>query len=153
MPECCKPLENSRTYPATTTVITTEEGTCAVRAAILTTLTRCDSVDSVDCSSTLAARNAISRALSGLVLWQMRNTSSGAVSVQHPVSHVQENQKAKISSPQPPAPNAQPPSSYTPRHLAERIRAEQAALEARGVRTASARRSRPSLPTQRLNGY
>jgi len=45
------------------------------------------------------------------------------------------------SSPQPPAPQtpnpelrtSQPPSSYTPPHLAERIRAEQAALEARGA--------------------
>jgi class 3 adenylate cyclase len=36
-------------------------------------------------------------------------------------------------SPQHPAPNTQPPISYTPPHLAERIRAEQAALEARGA--------------------
>jgi class 3 adenylate cyclase/predicted ATPase len=36
------------------------------------------------------------------------------------------------SPPQSPAPNPQPPVSYTPAHLAERIRAEQAALEARG---------------------
>src|SRR5207253_4667199 len=36
-------------------------------------------------------------------------------------------------SPQPRAPSAQAPLSYTPRHLAERIRAEQAALEARGT--------------------
>jgi predicted ATPase/class 3 adenylate cyclase len=35
------------------------------------------------------------------------------------------------SSTQPPTPNPQPPSSYTPPHLAERIRAEQAAMEAR----------------------
>ncbi|NOT55886.1 MAG: AAA family ATPase, partial [Deltaproteobacteria bacterium] len=35
------------------------------------------------------------------------------------------------TSPQHPAPNTQPPISYTPAHLAERIRAEQAALEAR----------------------
>jgi len=37
-----------------------------------------------------------------------------------------------VVSSQPPTPNTQPPSSYTPAHLAERIRAEQAALEARG---------------------
>src|SRR5712691_8234189 len=36
------------------------------------------------------------------------------------------------SSTQHPAPNTQPPIAYTPRHLAERIRAEQMALEARG---------------------
>ncbi len=35
--------------------------------------------------------------------------------------------------PQPLTPNTQPPISYTPAHLAERIRAEQAALEARGA--------------------
>jgi class 3 adenylate cyclase/tetratricopeptide (TPR) repeat protein len=37
------------------------------------------------------------------------------------------------SSTQPLAPSTQPPSSYTPPHLAERIRAEQTALEARGA--------------------
>ncbi|MBI3756909.1 MAG: adenylate/guanylate cyclase domain-containing protein [Deltaproteobacteria bacterium] len=36
-------------------------------------------------------------------------------------------------SPSQPAPSTQPPSSYTPPHLAERIRAEQAALETRGA--------------------
>ncbi len=30
-------------------------------------------------------------------------------------------------------PQSQPPASYTPQHLAERIRAEQAAMESRGV--------------------
>ena len=35
------------------------------------------------------------------------------------------------ASPQPLTPSTQPPASYTPPHLAERIRAEQAALEAR----------------------
>ena len=34
---------------------------------------------------------------------------------------------------QPLAPNPQPPASYTPRHLAERILAEQAAMESRGA--------------------
>src|SRR5436309_4865193 len=34
---------------------------------------------------------------------------------------------------QPPIPHPQPPVTYTPKHLAERIRAEQAALDARGV--------------------
>ncbi|MBI3757625.1 MAG: AAA family ATPase [Deltaproteobacteria bacterium] len=38
-----------------------------------------------------------------------------------------------LSSPQSPTPNPQSPVSYTPPHLAERIRAEQAALEARGT--------------------
>ena len=37
-----------------------------------------------------------------------------------------------LSSTQPLIPNPQPPAAYTPRHLAERIRAEQIALEARG---------------------
>ena len=36
------------------------------------------------------------------------------------------------SSPQSLTPNPQPPASYTPPHLAERIRAEQAAMESRG---------------------
>ena len=39
---------------------------------------------------------------------------------------------SKISS-QSLTPNPQPPAAYTPAHLAERIRAEQAALEARGA--------------------
>jgi hypothetical protein len=38
-----------------------------------------------------------------------------------------------VLSPQFPAPNPQPPVTYTPPHLAERIRAEQVALEARGA--------------------
>ncbi len=38
----------------------------------------------------------------------------------------------QVSSSQPPTPNPQSPASYTPPHLAEHIRAEQAALEARG---------------------
>jgi len=44
-----------------------------------------------------------------------------------------ENRRIGVAppSPQHPAPNPQPPISYTPPHLAERIRAEQAALEAR----------------------
>src|SRR6266571_344023 len=37
------------------------------------------------------------------------------------------------SSTQHPAPHSQPPASYTPKHLAERILAEREALEARGV--------------------
>ena len=37
------------------------------------------------------------------------------------------------SSPQPLTPNSQCPASYTPPHLAERIRAEQAAMESRGA--------------------
>ncbi len=40
--------------------------------------------------------------------------------------------QSSVVSPQPLAPNPRPPSAYTPPHLAERIRAEQAALEARG---------------------
>ena len=52
------------------------------------------------------------------------------------------------ATPQPSSPPAQfqSPASYTPPHLAERIRAEQAALEARGAVRASARRSPLSLP-------
>src|SRR5882724_1472566 len=38
-----------------------------------------------------------------------------------------------VTSTQPPIPNSQPPANYTPKHLAERILAEQAALEARGA--------------------
>ncbi|MBI3798013.1 MAG: AAA family ATPase, partial [Deltaproteobacteria bacterium] len=38
-----------------------------------------------------------------------------------------------VASPQHPAPNTQHPISYTPKHLAERILAEQAALETRGA--------------------
>src|SRR5712692_5475334 len=38
-----------------------------------------------------------------------------------------------VTSTQHPTPNPQLPVSYTPRHLAERIRAEQAAMEARGA--------------------
>ena len=37
------------------------------------------------------------------------------------------------SSSQPPTSNSQSPASYTPQHLAERIRAEQAAMESRGA--------------------
>jgi class 3 adenylate cyclase len=40
--------------------------------------------------------------------------------------------KFQVPSPQPPIPNLQPPISYTPQHLADRILAEQAAREARG---------------------
>src|SRR5439155_15048111 len=40
---------------------------------------------------------------------------------------------SQVSSPQSPPSNSQPPVAYTPPHLAERIRAEQAALEARGA--------------------
>src|SRR5712692_444631 len=39
----------------------------------------------------------------------------------------------QVSSSQPLAPSTQPPSSYTPPHLAEHILAEQAAMEARGA--------------------
>src|SRR5215510_7278996 len=41
--------------------------------------------------------------------------------------------KFHVQGSKPPTPNLQPPSSYTPSHLAERIRAEQAAMEARGA--------------------
>ncbi|MBI3756916.1 MAG: zinc ribbon domain-containing protein [Deltaproteobacteria bacterium] len=50
----------------------------------------------------------------------------GAALVLSPESRV-------LSLLQPPIPNPQPPIAYTPPHLAERIRAEQAALEARGA--------------------
>ena len=39
---------------------------------------------------------------------------------------------AASSTSQPLTPNPQPPATYTPQHLAERIRAEQAAMESRG---------------------
>src|SRR5262245_40379433 len=41
--------------------------------------------------------------------------------------------KSQVSSSQSPVPNSRPPVSYTPPHLAERIRAEQAAMEMRGT--------------------
>src|SRR2546426_2252651 len=50
---------------------------------------------------------------------------TGQSSDQRPASSVQ--------SPQPLTPNPQPPVSYTPKHLAQRILAEQAAMEARGL--------------------
>jgi hypothetical protein len=40
----------------------------------------------------------------------------------------------QVPGPQSLTPNPQSPVSYTPPHLAERIRAEQAAMEARGAR-------------------
>ena len=40
---------------------------------------------------------------------------------------------ATVSAPQPVASQTQPPASYTPPHLAARILAEQAAMEARGA--------------------
>ena len=41
--------------------------------------------------------------------------------------------KFQVSSFHPPIPSSQPPVSYTPKHLAERILAEQAAMETRGA--------------------
>lgn len=41
--------------------------------------------------------------------------------------------QSSVVGPQHPAPRTQPPASYTPRHLAERIQAERAAMEARGA--------------------
>ncbi len=41
--------------------------------------------------------------------------------------------KLQVPDSQLPTPNPQPPASYTPEHLAERIRAEQAAMETRGA--------------------
>src|SRR5262249_33967183 len=41
--------------------------------------------------------------------------------------------KLQVSSSQPPTSNTQSPITYTPPHLAERIRAEQAVMEARGT--------------------
>jgi class 3 adenylate cyclase/predicted ATPase len=54
--------------------------------------------------------------------------TSLAMQSQPPVS----GSKFQVPSPQHPAPNPQPPVTYTPKHLAERILAEQAAMEARG---------------------
>src|SRR5438093_1392187 len=44
------------------------------------------------------------------------------------------NSQLPIASPPPPVPSSHSPVTYTPPHLAERIRVEQAALEARGTR-------------------
>jgi class 3 adenylate cyclase len=57
------------------------------------------------------------------------------VSSQHSVvSREQEDkQRSQVPHSRPLIPDPQPPISYTPPHLAERIRAEQAALEARGA--------------------
>jgi len=52
--------------------------------------------------------------------------------------------ESKVPNFQHPTPHTQPPSSYTPAHLAERIRAEQAALEARGA-TAGERKTITAL--------
>ena len=58
--------------------------------------------------------------------------------------------RGSSSSATPPAP---PPASYTPPHLAERIRAEQAALEARGAHGWRAQdHHRPLCRSQRLDG-
>src|SRR6266571_6196466 len=43
------------------------------------------------------------------------------------------NSQLPIASPPPPVPSSYSPATYTPPHLAERIRVEQAALEARGL--------------------
>src|SRR5262245_31119587 len=56
----------------------------------------------------------------------------GAVLVWVGASPVSGSQSAVVSS-QLPVASSPPPRDYTPRHLAERILAEQAALEARGV--------------------
>jgi class 3 adenylate cyclase/predicted ATPase len=44
-----------------------------------------------------------------------------------------QSSRFNVQGNQPPTPNPQSPVAYTPQHLAERIRAEQAALEARGA--------------------
>ena len=44
-----------------------------------------------------------------------------------------ETQSVSQARNQPPPPHSQPPATYTPQHLAERIRAEQAAMESRGA--------------------
>ena len=58
-----------------------------------------------------------------------------------------EEAEKRITSPfpPPPTPNPQPPSTYTPAHLAERIRADQVALKPVASPMASARRSPPCL--------
>ena len=58
--------------------------------------------------------------------------------------------KSSSSKPKHRTPNTQPPSSYTPRHLAERIRAEREAMEARGHRMANAKLSRHCLPISKV---
>ena len=54
-------------------------------------------------------------------------------SSQHSVvsSEEEDKQRLQVTTPQSSAPKPQPPSSYTPPHLAERIRAEQSTMEAR----------------------
>ena len=55
----------------------------------------------------------------------------------------------KVPNFQPLAPHPQPPISYTPAHLAERIRAEQAALEARGASDGERKTRKPCCSSLR----
>jgi predicted ATPase/class 3 adenylate cyclase len=64
---------------------------------------------------------------------RVQSSVSEQVQSPKPVLSIVEGFKVQSPEAQPPTPNPQPPSSYTPPHLAERIRAEQAALEARGA--------------------
>ena len=57
--------------------------------------------------------------------------------------------RQELSTPAGPLPAPLRPIAYTPRHLAERIRAEQVALEAAVRPTASARPLPPSSPTSK----
>ncbi len=70
-----------------------------------------------------------------MLVWIGKGENSPASSVQSLESTKVQGSESKVQSQQdqPPAPSTQPPSSYTPPHLAERIRAEQSALEARGA--------------------
>ena len=70
-----------------------------------------------------------------VLVWIGKGENSPAPSVQSLESTKVQGSESKVQSQQdqPLTPNTQPPSSYTPPHLAERIRAEQAALEARGA--------------------
>src|SRR5262245_35307548 len=58
---------------------------------------------------------------------------AGQSSVQRLASSVQRSSGFGVRSSQPLIPDPRPPSSYTPPHLAQRILAEQAAMEARGT--------------------
>ena len=73
------------------------------------------------------------------VAWRIRQDLSSVVSAEHPLRGMFQVHSFRFKVPSPQqlsvlSPNPQPPIAYTPRHLAERILAEQAAMEARGHR-------------------
>lgn len=66
-----------------------------------------------------------------LAEWRIARAQSFVVDAAHP-SPLAPSRQFNVQH-QSLTPNPQPPVSYTPRHLAERILAEQAAMEARGA--------------------